>query len=270
MKFSRITALVLIAFMLLAVAVYVATPLTQTGYVIRNIFYLSAPLIAILFGYIAIWNYGVPNRHALSLFFIVVGLSLWFVGESIFFSYTLVNVDPFPSIADLFYILGYIPLAIGFFRELNILKVKLSGLETLTTLLAAGLFVGLVLYFGLVVAFDSSWGWLASTVSISYNFGDVVLILTILPVLIFVYRHRKGRVVQPWLWYVVALLLTLIADILYSNFSDYYDVLDPLATQIDLIWIVSYLCFGYGFAKQAAILKELSSRAKPDKSLSRR
>lgn len=262
MKFLRLIAIALMVFALVAIAVYAVSPLTDTGYIVRNIFYLSAPAIAVVFGLTAIWHYGVPNRHSFSLLFIVVGLLFWLIGEIIFFSYTLTNVDPFPSVADYFYILGYIPLAVGFIREVNIARVRLSGGETLAVLFFASVLVAATLYFGLVVAYDSTSSTLSNAVAIGYTIGDVILVLVATPVLIFVYRHRQGRVVGPWIWYITALLLTLGADTLYANYSDLYDVLDPVAMQIDLLWIVGYLSFAFGFAQQASVIRELRARAK--------
>ncbi|MEM3140892.1 MAG: hypothetical protein QXH15_05485, partial [Nitrososphaerota archaeon] len=63
------------------------------------------------------------------MFFIFfTGLFLWFIGELAWTLYVLwFSIEiPFPSIADVFYLAGYIPLFMGLFIYLNIFKIALS------------------------------------------------------------------------------------------------------------------------------------------------
>ena len=94
---------------------------------LRNGVYLLTPLIAIVAGFFTVRAYGFPSEHSRNFMLIIAGLGLWFVGEVIFSSYTLAGIDPYPSIADIFYLLAYPFLMVGFYWESRSLKARLSS-----------------------------------------------------------------------------------------------------------------------------------------------
>ena len=80
---------------------------------------------------------------------LVICWALWAVAESLWFIFSLTgNEPPYPSWADLFWLLGYIPLVIGLVSRLRSIPNKptlfqeiLIWLISLLIILAAGLFV---------------------------------------------------------------------------------------------------------------------------------
>ncbi|MFO0704943.1 MAG: hypothetical protein U0517_03200 [Candidatus Andersenbacteria bacterium] len=248
-------------YIFLALGVYFFAGANDAGFVLRNVFYLGAPAIAIAAGSYAVWSYGIPNSHATSLTFIVVGLGLWFIGEILFFSFSLRDIDPFPSIADVFYIIGYVPLAIGFIRESrsDFNGVRIRDLFLFFALLLALCVVtGAVSVFG---AYDPSVDLVSNSILIGYGMGDLFLIATLLPILIFVSKHTGGTISIPWRLLFLGLIAILAADLLYSVFNQGYDARDVRFLRLDLVWIFGYLVLACGFIAMGRSLRRLARLA---------
>jgi hypothetical protein len=258
MKSSFFVSLAILLYVTTAIVVYWVAPGTDGGFILRNVFYLGAPAIAIAAGAYAVWSYGIPNSHATSLSLIVTGLGLWFVGEVIFFSFAVRHIDPFPSSADVFYILGYIPMAIGFIRES---RSDFSGVRKrdlfffFALLLVLCVVTATVSIFG---AYDPSEDVLSNTILIGYGMADLFLIATLLPILIFVSKHTGGSISRPWRLLFMGVTAILAADLLYSLLHELYDVNDVGVLRIDIVWIVGYLMLAAGFISMGRILRSLA------------
>jgi len=262
MKPSVVVSLVLMLFVIFAVTTYVFAPGTDFGFILRNVFYLGAPLIAIIAALYAVWSYGVPNAHAHSITWLGVGLFFWFIGEVIFFSYSLSGVDPFPSIADFFYVMGYIPLAIGFIRES---RSSSRGIRRRDLAIFFSLFIFLTiitLYLSVFRAYDPTVDALSNTILIGYGVGDLLLLAAMLPVLIFVNKHTGGYISYPWLMLFLAAIFILGADLLYAMFSQAYDARETDVLQIDIVWIIGYLLFAHSFISLGKTIRSVAASAK--------
>src|SRR5882724_8911133 len=118
----------LIGFLLLIYAVTIVVYWFQLGFAndaLREGVYLSAPLIAIIAGIYALYKFGFSSRRSRTIMLMTAGVAYWFFGE-IFFDYYqyIVHIDPSPSAADIFYILGYPFLAGGLINEIRVVGIN--------------------------------------------------------------------------------------------------------------------------------------------------
>lgn len=143
------------------------------------------------------------------------GLFLWFIGEAVWAGYTLIlSVElPYPSIADVFWIGGYIPLFIGLY-----LYVKLFGHALTKRTVAITMFVIFFLTIMVTLALLTPvLGAEEDLATIIMDFTYPILDLTLLSTaLLGLIIFWKGKLGKSWLLINAAILMNACADILFS------------------------------------------------------
>jgi len=155
---------------------------------------------------------------------LVICWALWAVAESLWFIFSLTgNEPPYPSWADLFWLLGYIPLVIGLVSRLRSIPNKptlfqeiVIWLISLLIILAAGIFVikPTIAYWG--------EGRLAENLpNILYPVADLIVAIIILRLF---FSFEKGDYGFGWRLIAVGFFLLTIADLVftYATWEDLY------------------------------------------------
>src|SRR5947208_1567727 len=98
--------------------------------VIRNSVYILIPLIATISGIFALDMYGYKGPRMRTLLLLTGGMGCWLLGEMLFYSYEFIfHINPFPSIADVFYLLAYPLLLLAFINEIRQAKISLKKIH---------------------------------------------------------------------------------------------------------------------------------------------
>ncbi|MEM3047441.1 MAG: ATPase domain-containing protein [Candidatus Bathyarchaeia archaeon] len=178
---------------------------------------------------------------------LALGLLFWFLGEFTWAFYTLaLNVEtPYPSLADVFWLAGYVPLGAGLYMVFKASGFTQSVAVKAMSLLAAiavGLFAA---YFLVLPAMDrSSQDLGALFLDLAYPTLDVVLFLFAFGLLATLSGTRLG-----WTWFPVPLgiFMNILADMAFSWLTAFgeYEGANP----IDVVWVLADLLFIYGFHK---------------------
>lgn len=173
-----------------------------------------------------------------------LGMLFWLIAECIWTLYALVFLIeiPFPSFADAFWLLGYVPLMGALllqgwrFRDAFALWKRMAlilGMSFLTVLILAATIPPL---------FEGSADTVAFIVSVSYPFLDALLLSVAIPLFIL---FRKGSYWRPTLFVLLGIMLQLVADLTFaqSYLSGFYYPGSP----VDLVFDYSYLMLTLGF-----------------------
>ena len=158
---------------------------TQVNY-IYGLLLGVLPVTGALFGYFNSnrWG-GLSSSLGRSIFFLSSGLLTWGVGTLVFAYYNIALqvAVPYPSIADLFYILSW-PL--WAFAMVNLsaatgVKFALKDLSGKISLLVIPIFIALISYYLLIVigrggALDLTGGMVKVFFDLAYPIGDVVIL----------------------------------------------------------------------------------------------
>jgi len=106
---------------------------------------IIAPAVVTIQGYLLARKYG-KGKLAMFILYLTAGIFLWFLGELTWGIYELIlSIEvPYPSIADIFYLLGYLPLIAGVMLFINLFYPALSRKMRLLTAILS-LLVTLVL-----------------------------------------------------------------------------------------------------------------------------
>lgn len=261
---TTITAL-LVVFYIAALAVYWLRLGGEAYELVRNVMYVLSAGIGLLGGIFAVSHFGVTGNRARTILFLTAGVACWFIGEFLWNYYELVlHIDPFPSLADAFYLIGYPLLLAGFINEIRSAQIQWKKLHPATTfllVLVSLLFIGAVGYFGIYLPFDAQEPLLSNVIAIGYGVGDMLLIIINLLVLVLAWEFRGGSLSKIWLVFFLSFIFTLIADILFALFTkEYEQQVWVYKSAFDSLWMLAYVflayaLFSFGFSIQDIRLK---------------
>ncbi len=177
-------------------------------------------------------------------------MAFWFLSELSWAVMTLVLglSNPFPSIANVYRLVGYGALFLSVFVYLGLFHdlisgkiVALSAAVTLPT--SAGIIPSILLLTrGRVSTMNTS----SALVAVAYPLFDLVLFAqAMLCLLVFTATRFKGRLKGAWLLLNAGILMNVFGDLLlsYTNLSEIYYAGHPL----ELFFFAGYILFALAF-----------------------
>lgn len=229
--------------------------------VLVQIIFLVSPLIASICGIFLLRSYGLKSSHGKSFLLITLALGSWFFGDILWAIYTVIlEIEPFPSYIDIFYLIGYPLFFIGFLKEVMSGKIKWTLKKVVLPFIVSIILIALTSYFIIYLALDPEASLLANIVSTLYGLGDVVISIIVLLLIVIAYEYKKGKMFFPWVIILVATLFLVVADILFAIFTTPYVEGVRIYQFIDLLWIGNYLLFAYGFFLIGFSIREIQNR----------
>jgi hypothetical protein len=216
---------------------------------------VSSPIVAgvaALSSFLALRRYWdkIGSRISKIWLCFTLGMLLWFLGELGWGIYTMfLGVEvPFPSIADLSWLSGYLPLFIALLLYVEIFQPAI----TVKSFLVAGAIVAsmsAIIFSTLmipVLANASQYDMVTLGASLAYPALDLFLFLeAILGLSVFTMTELKGRIGVAWHFMNTAILLNVIGDMFfsYTNLSGtYYD-----GHPLELLYHFGYMLFALAF-----------------------
>lgn len=232
----------------------------------ENLLYLSAPILTVFAAAFIVRTYGFSSKHGRAFFLIFLGYLSWLIGETLWvvFDYVL-GIDPYPSIADFFFLTAYPLIALGIIFEVKLADIKFSSINrailitfgVLTTLLVIG-----VTYSELILAYVPG-GSLYDNLALVYGFASLILVIPAMLILPLAWEFKGGKIFIPWLLIFIGLFLDLLGDTLYGVFLEpYLEGLNPYEL-VDLLWIGEYVLVAFGLAGIAFVIRDIQKRFVP-------
>ena len=197
---------------------------------------------------------------------IFYSLLVWTVSDITwaFYEVVLGKHIPFPSVADFFWMLGFIPFSIGLFQKYRTLNAKLDRRRVQLIAVGSAIFILIAFYF----SFYSN-GAAFSTRSLfenilMFSYPVMMLILLILASLV-LFSIGKGRFALTWRLIVNSLflrsasnlLIVLLAGTTADSSIDIY--LDPIVMLTVVLYFLSYLLMALGGFAHILYLEAASS-----------
>jgi len=203
--------------------------------------------------------------------FIVVGFALWLLGEAVYaFFQIILNVElPYPSLADIPWLLGYA----GFIAGMWLARPQKSYIETPV---AERVFVwGIGLIFAMFVIvmvlpdiMASGAGPLEQMISFAYPVGDVLLAVSALALFLRFSRHSTGLV---WCLIAFGFMVFSGADLWFSSLTaqgsyyvghplDYIYAAAYVVQFLGPVWFVHTYGRDWGWDETKALLRNSEKR----------
>lgn len=201
---------------------------------------LSALIAAVIFTLIpSYFDRDEPPRMIWLSF--AVSMWLWTVAEAIWgYLYMKNNEVPVFSLADLFWLVGYIALTVALTRQFQLISFSQKD----TTRTALGVWLGLLVVIAAMLLATHSETPLEDFVSYFYLLADGVIGLL---AFYLVYAFRGGSLAIPWL----AVSSFVISDFIYIRLTDsgVYDYVMSgisIALLADTLYVIAYLLVAWG------------------------
>jgi hypothetical protein len=222
-------------------------------------------LLAAIYLYIAFSKFKVFDNTKRAWMLLFIGMVLYFMAET---TYAILDLafgydmnDMFPTLADIFWCLGYIPFIWGLFLLLT--GYKQSGLPIGKPWLYAFLASLLVLVSLFVFIFvlqpvidDTETSLLSKVFYFYYPIADVLVLVPALMLIYITSLFGSGMVTRPWMLQTFGFVLFTMADLLYSYFS-WQDIYGS-GNYIDIAWNLGYLLIALAALKQAQLVESLN------------
>ena len=221
----------------------------KTRSLITDLLFIPGAGAVLVLSIIIAMRFRAFGRHGKAWIIFAVFAFTWFTAEQIWMVYEQVyEINPWPSLADFFYIYGY-PLLFAFsifyllpLRKAISKKLVISSLLVSITLL--------VPTFILTYQTNSSENEFEVALAASYPVLDAIVLC---PALIGVSLFFKGEVNFLWSLICIAIVLNVIADtgFLILSMNDSYYTGHP----IDLLYLWAYILFAFGVYSHIKIFK---------------
>jgi hypothetical protein len=198
---------------------------------------------------------GIASRRVWLLF--GVGMAVLTAAQFLwtFYHIFLDPVEPYPSLADLLWAIGYIPVLASLLLQYRALGVGISLRLKLTVLAAYS--VALVAAFAILAWPTFSQPGQATIieilVSVYYLVGDLGMAFIATLSLLVLWNSLVGR---PWLYIVISMLLVAVADLMF-----YYGLLNNLyaigsnlfSGVVDVVYLSAYIVATAGAYRQVTL-----------------
>jgi hypothetical protein len=188
-----------------------------------------------------------------------VALLLWGLGEAIWAYYELVlQTDPYPSPADVVWVIGYIPLFAALALRFQSLQATPDRGQVIAIVVIAVAVAGIlgVFVFAPILG-DPEVTLVEKVVGVLYPVGDLIVgigALLIMLVLI------GGTLSRPWLFIALGFIVVSAADLLYT-YADWQGLYlsgsdkNLLSALSDVPYYISYIIIDFGLILQARLQK---------------
>lgn len=187
---------------------------------VNNLFDLLSPVYAVIAVLSTFWGWKISNTKEISRRiwgWMTAGLLLWAIAELLWIFYAIQYHDttPYPSPADLFWLIGYIPMFAAFIMRLRSFHVGLNRRQ-ITWLVAINAMFFILsahsILWPMIQNYESA-RWLESTVNILYAVCDLAMLAISLWIIL---GLQKGR--YSFVWWLVAgsNIIRSIADLIFT------------------------------------------------------
>ena len=188
-------------------------------YSLNNNITIPLVIITTLFAF-SLWKLVNVGRNSRLLWGgLLVGWALWAIAEVLWVVYGYIYQDiPYPSPADFFWLIGYIPMGFGLYSRIREIPVKLNQMQkmVLWAVSLATILITVIFILFPIIRTNDVTNWLESALNIIYPLVDLFL-LFIVTRLIFVYR--SGDYGFGWNFLAAGFVLHSISNLVFSYAS---------------------------------------------------
>ena len=231
-------------------------------YSLNNNITIPLAIFTTLFAF-SLWNLvNIGRTNRLLWGGLLAGWALWTVAEILWVVYGFLYQDvPYPSPADAFWLIGYIPMGYGLYFRSRELPTRLSPTQKVTLWVVSGATILITAVFILLPVIQSNdpSNWLESALNVTYPLADLFLLVIIIR-LIFVYG--AGDYGFGWNLLTAGFILHSISNLIFS-YASLEDIYYPelrvnfiSAVAVDASYNLSYLLWFLGlYALRLALIR---------------
>lgn len=212
----------------------------ETAVMVGNLGYTPITISLFVITAIMLSKFRTKSYHTIAwIMFFICALS-WMIAEHVWsYEELVLHVNPFPSSADIFYVLGYVFLSLFSVYYLKIAKEAITKKMIFTSVIISSSILIPSLF--LANSINSDLTGIALVLALVYPILDAIVLV---PALIGIMMFFKGEVSQMWTFFSLAIISLIVGDtgFLITQMYGYYYSGYPI--EIFLMW--SYVLFSFG------------------------
>ena len=209
----------------------------------RNV---SLPMYTVIPGVLvilSIWSLSrsnsIANLPKRSLFFLTISFCCWFVAEQTWNLYEhVLDIDPYPSIADFFYIAAPMFMFGALLNFLKSQKIKISKKKIFSSCFLSVVILIPSIY--LIMEKNTESNILETIIALAYPIVDSVLLVPVIISILFTISTKSNFF---WLMILLGIIILIMADniFLFLVINDEYVDGHP----VDILWISGYTIWAF-------------------------
>ena len=204
---------------------------------------LSSAIVGFLILIFLIKSSGFSNKGDKSLLFILLSLLSWITAEFLYGYYSgFLNIDAYPSVADLFYLAGYIFFVLFLTLMNKTYKIELAFI--LSSIVTFSLFVFYILYVEIFIFGLSDFGGSTYDLILLFTYPIIDLFIAIGAV-VYYFRGISISLNEEHIYWIFVCLFGFfffVADLAFG-YNDVYNITNT-NYMFDLYYNIGYLLLG--------------------------
>ncbi len=234
--------LFLTVFLVAITLVYQLRPFLDTS----QFLWISFPANEIILGTLVVFSviltsklYKQKHYQSKAFLFFTLGVSCWFIADQIWYLYDYIyNVDPFPSEADIFYIVAYPFFVVFLFISLKSIRKSITKKIWLFSFVLSFAFLipSILACFTALEETEGGLDIISKSIALSY---PILSSFQLIPAVIGIMFLAKKGASYSWMLLLFGFLIYSISDTFYLFSTldrSYYD-----GHPVDLLYLYSYL-----------------------------
>ena len=212
---------------------------------IVSIFSFLNPLVVTIIGFSVVIKYRGSLVFGKSYLALSLGFLSVFLAEVTYTVYDIVyNIEPYPSIADIFFFMLYPGLLAYLFLNIRFFSPKISKRAKIwISLMPLAVLIG----YSVLSTTEAE----ISIFEFDFYYGIIfvyAVTLTLSVAVIGAFIFKEGAIGKAWMLFVAGILLLTIGDVWYYNLELFegYDLVHP----VNLFWYAGYWVTIYALIKQ--------------------
>jgi hypothetical protein len=215
-KERKVVAYAVIAAIIVVNSVILFSPTTDGKNYAGSILRPVVAGVAVTFSLIVVYRQKLDGLLGRAYGSLAIGLVLWLAAELVWAYYTTILriALPLPSLADVFWLLGYGPLGYHLFSIAKLQRAFHNASKRIFVVSIAITIFSIVYIFNIASASlaSPSSDYLALAISITYPIADAIVIV---PAVLTISKSGRGELTAvPWIF--ISWIFTAVADALYG------------------------------------------------------
>ena len=220
--------------------------------IVTNWIFVPVPAVLVVLSILFVIRNGRQGSHGKAWILFAASAVSWFVAEQVWLVYDLIyNVDPFPSPADFFYLVGYASYFAFSIFYLWPVKDAVSKKMIIVALVVSVALIIPTMYFAIDTNSELSQYEIA--LAASYPVADAI---TLIPAILGIALFFGGKVNFMWSLMLIGILCDVAGDtgFLVASLDDSYYTGHP----IDILFLWAYILFIFGVHDHMKLFKKRS------------
>ena len=223
----------------------------EVAVLVGNFVYVPVAGTLIFVAALLLKRLGSSGTHGMAWISLFGFAVMWFLAEMIWMAEEIfLNIEPYPSTADIFYLMGYPFLLLFLISYLEPVKKAITKEIFAIPLIISASVLLTCLFFAL---HDVEYvGNLELTIATAYPVADAFVIV---PALIGIHLFFRGQVNFMWSLVCIGIISVFIADaaFLFAQVDDWYYTGHP----IEILFQWTYVLIAFGVYDQLRIFKRI-------------